>query len=201
LFPLNISLTPQRLHAELLGADAKGLEAYLQGALCDGTHSALHGTHRIGQSDPEWLRTLRFMLDCLGHRAWMYREGRNRNFWILETTAAFLSTKYDPRPLVGSLAALHYVRGYFDSDGGMPRCPTARLYLQFVQKDRQSLEVVANLMESWDIRCGRIHNPSPRVVPDYWRLYVLSRSHGRFISLVGSWHPRKRQQLNARMKI
>ena len=29
--PLGSALTPQRLHAELLATDAKGLEAYLQG--------------------------------------------------------------------------------------------------------------------------------------------------------------------------
>jgi hypothetical protein len=51
IFP-EMSLTPQRLHAELLAANAKGLEAYLQGALRDGTRSARHRTHRIGQSDP-----------------------------------------------------------------------------------------------------------------------------------------------------
>ena len=48
-------LTPQRLHAELLAASKKSLESYLQGALRDGTRSARHRTHRIGQSDPRWL--------------------------------------------------------------------------------------------------------------------------------------------------
>jgi hypothetical protein len=37
--PLGSILTPQRLHAELLATDAKGLEAYLQGALVNaGSH-------------------------------------------------------------------------------------------------------------------------------------------------------------------
>ena len=194
-------LTPQRLHAELLSADATGLEAYLQGALCDGTHSVLHGTHRIGQSDPRWLLTLKTAFGLIGNRTWIYREGNKRQFWVLETTAAFLSKRYDPLPLVGTKAALHYVRGYFDADGGMPREPSARLYLQFVQRDFESLESVVRLLESWEIHCGRIHNPSPRIDPNYWRMYVRSGSFQRFISLVGSWHPRKRQHMYLRMKI
>jgi hypothetical protein len=199
--PSGGSLTPQRLHAELLGADKKDLEAYLQGALCDGTASALHRTHRIGQSDPRWLLTIRMILGALGHRSWIYREGRSRRFWVLETTAPFLSKHYDPLPLAGSRSALGYVRGYFDADGGMPRDPNARLYLQFVQRDRESLERVVSLLHSWRIACGRVHNPSPRVDPNYWRVYVLSSCHERFLSLVGSWHPSKRQQMITRMKI
>ena len=35
-------LTPQRLHAELLVTDPRFLDAYLQGALKDATHSDLH---------------------------------------------------------------------------------------------------------------------------------------------------------------
>ena len=200
-FPLDSSLTPQRLHAELLDADAKGLEAYLQGALCDGTHSALHRTHRIGQSDPAWLQNLKVILNALGYRAWIYREGRSRRFWVLETTAVFLSKDFDPIRLWGASAALHYARGYFDADGGMPRDPRARLYLQFAQKDRASLEAIVQLLGSWEIYCGRVHNPSPRVDPDYWRVYVLARSQERFLTLVGSWHPRKHQQMISRMKI
>jgi LAGLIDADG-like domain len=198
---LDGSLTPQRLHAELLNTGAKGLEAYLQGALRDGTRSARHNTHRIGQSDRRWLVLLRSALDVLGRRGWIYREGRSRRLWVLETTAPFLSIEYDAAPLVGSEQGTHYVRGYFDAEGGMPRDPSGRLYLQFCQKDRRSLEVVSEILSGWGIRCGRIHNPSRAVDPDYWRFYVLTSSHERFMRLVGSWHPRKREQMNLRMKI
>ena len=194
-------LTPQRLHAELLTSDAKGLEAYLQGALHDGTCSGLHGTHRIGQADPRWLLHLRSILALLGRRGWIYREGRDRRFWVLETTAPFLDVEFDASPLVGTRAGLHYVRGYFDGEGGMPRTETSRCYLQFTQKRRDSLEVLARILESWGIACGRIHNPSRAVDPDYWRVYVRAGSHERFMSLVRSWHPRKRQQMYLRMKI
>lgn len=199
--PPGMFLTPQRLHAELLAANAKGLEAYLQGALRDGTRSERHRTHRIGQSDPGWLSLLGSALDILGYGSWTYREGLSRKLWVLETTAPFLSLNYDPAPLVGLPEGLHYVRGYFDAEGGMPRSPESRLYIQFCQKDSASLEAVLGILESWGISCGRIHNPSQRVDPDYWRFYVRHESHERFMKFVGSWHPRKREQIATRMKI
>ncbi len=182
---LDDPLTPQRLHAELLDTGAKGLEAYLQGALRDGTRSARHHTHRIGQSDPRWLSLLQHALDVLGHRSWIYREGRDRQLWVLETTASFLSLEYDATPLVGSEHGIPYVRGCFDAEGGMPRDPASRLYLQLCQKDHRSLEIVSEILSSVGISCGRIHNPSRVVDPEYWRFYVLARSHERFVRLVG----------------
>jgi hypothetical protein len=200
IFP-EMSLTPQRLHAELLAANAKGLETYLQGALRDGTRSARHRTHRIGQSDPRWLDFLRSALRILGYGSWIYREGRDRRLWVLETTAPFLSLDYQASPLVGTEEGTHYVRGYFDAEGGMPKDPDSRLYIQFCQKDRASLEAVLKILDSWQISCGRIHNPSKRVDPSYWRFYVKAKSHERFMTLVSSWHPRKREQIQTRMKI
>jgi LAGLIDADG DNA endonuclease family protein len=191
--------TPQRLHAELLAVGAMSLEAYLQGALRDGTRCRAHRTHRIGQSDLRWLQVLEAAFARLGARSWIYREGRTRPFWVLETSASFLDIDYDARPLVGSDQGLGYVRGYFDADGGMPTSQSSRLYLQFTQKSRESLEVVALILESWGVHCGRIHNPSAAVDPNYWRVYVRSGSHERFLQLVGSWHPRKRQQIHTRM--
>ena len=75
------------------------------------------------------------------------------------------------------------------------------MYIQFCQKNRQSLEMVARLLQAESIWCGRVHNPSVRVDPDYWRVFVRTRSHEAFMCLVGSWHPMKRQQIENRMKI
>jgi hypothetical protein len=99
------------------------LEAYLQGALHDATYSRTHRTHRFGQADRGWLEILQSALEQLGHRSWSYREGRERNYWVVETTAPFLSVRYQARTLVGTLEGLDYVRGYFDAEGGMPRNP------------------------------------------------------------------------------
>jgi hypothetical protein len=194
-------LTPQRLHAELLDAGAKGLEAYLQGALKDGTCCARHNTHRIGQKERAWLDLLALALDILGYGSWIYREGKERMLRILETSAPFLSLEFNADPLEGSAEGLAYARGFFDAEGGMPRHSQARLYLQYTQKDRSSLESLWKILESWEIACGRIHNPSHRIDPDYWRFYIRCKSHERFMKLVGSWHPRKRLQIDNRMKI
>jgi len=96
---------------------------------------------------------------------------------------------------------MDYARGYFDAEGGMPRRSEARLYLQLTQKDRHNLEAVHRILENRGIQCGRIHNPSHRVDPNYWRFYVKATSHKSFMALVGSWHPSQRQQIEDRMKI
>ena len=93
------------------------------------------------------------------------------------------------------------MRGYFDAEGGMPRDRSARLYLQFTQKNLLNLECVHRILSSVGISGGRIHNPSQSVDPDYWRFYIRSESHHRFMAMVGSWHPRKRRLMEARMKI
>jgi hypothetical protein len=149
---LGPKVTPQRLHAELLATDAKGLEAYLQGALHDGTRNAKHRTFRIGAANPEWLVTLKEALLLLDQRSWIYREGANRRYWVLETCASFLSISFDASALIGSSAGVAYVRGYFDADGGMPVDPSSRLYLQFCQKSYRSLEVVAANLAAWGDR-------------------------------------------------
>jgi len=192
-------LTPQRPHAELLAGCVTGSEAYLQGALHDGTWNALHATYRFGPSDRRWLEVLSEILGSLGHRSWTYREGRDRQFWVLETKAPFLDVDYDASHLVGRPEGLAYVRGYFDAEGGMPKNSKARLYLQLCQKNRPNLETARTILESWGITCGRVHNPSRAVDPHYWRFYVRAGSHQRFMRMVGSWHPRKHTQMRDRL--
>ena len=94
-----------------------------------------------------------------------------------------------------------YVRGYFDAEGGVPRNSANRFYIQFVQKDFEELEKVRNMLEELGIRCGKIHNPSIKVDPEYWRFFVRAQSYQRFIELIGSWHPIKGLFLQKGMKI
>jgi hypothetical protein len=188
-------LTPQRPHAELLEVDARESRAYLLGALRDGTFSRIHGTYRISQSDRRWLVVLQDLFLKLGSRSWIYREGK-RNVWVVESTC-----KLAEAALVSLEEKAAFARGYFDAEGGIPRDLGARFYIQLVQKNRPDLEQVRRFLEDIGIECGRIHNPSVRVDPQYWRFYVLSRSHEDFVRHVGSWHPRKRPLLEARMKI
>jgi hypothetical protein len=172
----------------------------LQGALRDGTFNKTHGTVRISQGDWRWLLVLQELFLKLGSRSWIYREG-SREVWVIESTC-----RLEWRPVVSSdREAAAFARGYFDAEGGVPRKIEDRFYIQLVQKDREDLERVWRYLERLGIRCGRIHNPSSRVDPNYWRFYVLGSSHEDFICRVGSWHPRKRPllewRLETRMKI
>ena len=188
-------LTLQRLHAELLEADARETRAYLLGAARDGTFNRTHKTLRISQADVRWLLVLKEAFRKLEKGSWIYREGK-RNVWVVESTI-----RLEEAELFGSKERAAFARGYFDAEGGIPRDRAARFYIQLVQKNIKDLSKVREALESLDIRCGRVHNPSFRVDPHYWRFYVLSSSHEDFIRRVGSWHPRKRQLLEARMKI
>jgi hypothetical protein len=118
---------------------------------------------------------------------------------VLETTAPFLDVEYDATSLIGTPAGVAYVRGYFDAGGGMPRLARARLYLQLSQKNRASLEVLIKILEHEGIECGRLHQPSAMVDPEYRRFCVRANSHPRFPRDVGSWHPRKRRQIAQRL--
>lgn len=196
-------LTPQRLHANSSDGMSRSevSRAYLLGALGDATFNRLHRTVRFSQKEREWLETLQQLLKELSHRSWIYREGRQRQLFVLETTAQFLREQNGIEQLEQPASWAAYIRGYFDAEGGLPQDPDAPLYIQLVQKDRVSLMRVRQMLERFGIGCGVLHNPSRRVDPDYWRFFVRRQSHQRFIEIVGSWHPRKARLLTQRMKI
>lgn len=192
---LEEALTPQRLHAELLATGASGAWSYLFGAAHDATISSRHGTVRFGQADVEWLNVLRLLLQERGQKAWMYREGSARKFWVLETSAKWLAD----RPSFSTPERRRaYARGYFDAEGGIPRNVAARFYIQFVQKDRADIVDLRTILEEEGIACGKLHQPSRNTDHPVWRFYVAAASQRDFVSRVGSWHPRKRGLLEAR---
>jgi hypothetical protein len=131
-------------------------------------------------------------------RAWTYREGRSRHLWILETSVAVLAEKPTFSTSEGRLA---YARGYFDAEGGTPREPSARFYVQFVQKNRGDIEQLREILQQEGICCGQLHNPSRQRDPELWRFYVVAAGHAAFVTRVGSWHPRKRRLLESRFDI
>jgi hypothetical protein len=151
----------------------------------------LHHTHRISQKGTDWLERLGKMLQELGYNSWTYQEGKSRQVFVLETSAAFLDIDFDPDFLKTDAERIGYVRGYFDAEGGVPQIPGARFYIQFTQKDLIELGKVKAILEGLDIRCGKIHNPSSRVDPGYWRFFVRAQSYRSFATVIGSWHPRK----------
>ncbi len=176
------------------------LRAYLLGTLHDGTLSS-NGRIRISQNGTDWLRILQKFLTQLGYKSWIYREGSNRNVYVLETLADFLDFKFNPLKLASEETKIGYIRGFFDAEGGIPRNQQARFYIQLTQNNKKKLKKLKIILDSLRIKTGKIHNPSKSVDPDYWRMYVLSDSMQLFVTKIGSWHPRKINTLSKRVKI
>jgi len=168
-----------------MNATKSELEAYILGALHDATYNRIHRTWRFSQSNIGWLKILQLILGKLGFKSWLYREGKERFVWILETTA-----KINP-PIQTDREKIMYARGYFDSEGGMPKKQSDFLYFQFCQKNRSGLKKIRLILEELGIDCGAIHNPSRKVDADYWRFFVSRKSHNEFMQTIYSFHPRK----------
>ena len=176
------------------------IQTYFLGALHDGTFSS-NRRFRISQKGTEWLKVLQKSLKKLGYNSWIYKEGSDREVYVLETLADFLDFKFDPMKLKTRKEKIGYIRGFFDAEGGIPRDSKARFYIQLVQNNKEKLEKLKKLLTNLGIETGKIHNPSRKVDPDYWRMYVLADSQKKFIMRIESWHPRKIRTLRKRMKI
>lgn len=174
------------------------IKAYLQGAL----HDAYRCGNRIrfSQKGTGWLMVLKDLFNHLGHRSWIYREGK-RDVYDLETTAMFLDFRFDPLSLKTSEEKEAYIRGFFDAEGGIPHSRNAPFYIQLVQKDKGKMQMLKELLQSLGIKTGVLHNPSHRVDPNYWRCFVSTTSHSDFARIVGSWHPVKSARFEERMMI
>ena len=127
------------------------------------------------------------LIEGAGGRAWTYREGKERALFVVEFASSFVKAHH----VVTRSDSVSYARGFFDAEGGVPADPQDPPYIYFAQKNRKDLEELWGLLRLLGISCGRIHQPSVRADPDYWRFYVSHSSHIRFARLVGSWHPRK----------
>lgn len=167
--------------------------AYLFGVLHDATER--NTTYRIASKSKAYCEFLKRGIKQLGFKAWTYKEGKQRNLWIVEFSKSLLrditiSSKRDK---------IDYIRGYFDTEGGIAKSPRIRYYLYLAQKNKADLLQVKEYLEELGISCGVIHNPSKKVDPDYWRFFVKAKSYSDFASLIGSDHPEKSGYL--RMKI
>ena len=177
------------------------LKAYLLGALHDGTFSC-NKRFRFSQKGIEWLKVLQNFLKNLGYNSWIYKEGKNRNeMYILETLAKFLDFKFNPLKLKSKKEKISYLRGFFDAEGGIPKNKRDDFYIQLVQNEKSKLIKLKNILNNLDINTGKIHNPSKKVDPDYWRMFISADSRKKFVKTINSWHPRKLKTLRKRMKI
>lgn len=180
--------------------NSKELKAYLLGTLHDGTFSC-NKRFRIAQKGRDWLEVLKKLFKIVGFNAWIYREGRKRNVYVLETLASFLDFGFNPLKLKSKKEKIAYVRGFFDAEGGIPQKKNNRFYIQLAVRDRGKIGKMKKILGNLGMEIGKIHNPSKSVKPDYWRVYVLAKSHSDFVKLIGSWHPKKVRLLNERKMI
>ncbi|MBU4210641.1 LAGLIDADG family homing endonuclease [Patescibacteria group bacterium] len=167
-------------------------KSYLLGILHDATERKT--TFRISQKSEIFVKFIAKEIKRLGSGAWVYKEGKNRNVYVVEFSKSFLKgfkikTRQDK---------IDYIRGYFDSEGGIAHHPKVRFYIYFSQKDINDLKEVKQCLKELNISCGKTHNPSKKVDPDYWRFYILSKSYKDFAKIIGSFHPIKNRLL--RMK-
>lgn len=171
----------------------KVTKAYILGALHDSTERKY--TYRISQKSKDYVEIISKGIKSLGFKSWTYREGKDRNVYVVEFSKKvvsdyFISTYKDKTD---------YIRGYFDAEGCIPRNLNSRYYIYFAQKNKIDLLELRSYLIDVGIQCGKVHNPSKKIDPDYYRFYVLAKSHKRFSNLVGSLHPEKSKYL--RMKI
>src|SRR3989344_7380280 len=110
-------------------------KAYLLGAMHDGTVRKL--TYRIVQKDKVYIEFLMKEIQKLGQNAWMYKEGKARQLYVVEFSINFLKSFV----LQTLQDKVDYIRGYFDAEGGVSRSPTDRYYLYFAQKNKDSSEL------------------------------------------------------------
>lgn len=168
-------------------------KAYLLGVLHDATTRKT--TYRISQKSKKFVEFLATGIKKLGGSAWTYKEGKTRSVYIVEFSQSFLKNT--------SIKTLKekadYIRGYFDTDGGIAKQAQVRYYIYFAQKNYKDLAEAKEILEQLGIVCGKIHNPSKSVDPDYWRFYISAKSYQDFAKIIGSWHPEKKSYL--RMKI
>lgn len=173
--------------------------AYVHGAMHD---ASLNKGRRVrfGQKYPEWLETIRKLLRFVGVRSWIYKEGKTRDLFILETVCRDLDFAFDPGKLRTKEEKIAYLRGFFDAEGGIPR-NGGEFYIQLVQKDLRKMETIKEILFELGIHCGKVHNPSRRIDPDYWRIFIARKSHREFASVIGLWHPIKAKIFFKRMMI
>lgn len=177
------------------------VQAYLFGAMHDGTVRQSDHRFRIAQKGTGWLKTIQKLVSSVGYKSWIYQEGKKRDVYVLESVALIFRESFDPYRLRTSEEKKAYVRGFFDAEGGIPRSLASKRYVQLAQKDRRKIKLLKEILAEFGIATGKIHNPSKRVDPGYWRLYVSRRSITDFVSQIGSWHPRKRAIFREWMKI
>ncbi|MEK7565797.1 MAG: LAGLIDADG family homing endonuclease [Patescibacteria group bacterium] len=164
-------------------------KAYLIGLLHDATERKT--TFRVATKSFEFAKIIQEGIFKLNSKAWIYREGKQRNLWIIEFSKSLLNNVQ----IKTRQNKIDYIRGYFDAEGGIAKSKSVRFYLYFCQKDKSDILRVKNYLEEFKISCGKIHNPSKKIDPNYWRFFISSKSYKDFAVKIGSNFPDKQKLL------
>lgn len=173
--------------------------AYLNGALHDASLNK-GKRFRFVQKYKEWLEKIQELLKEIGCRCWIYKEGKDRELYVAETLCKDLDFRFEAEKLRTNREKIMYLRGFFDAEGGIPRI-IGRFYIQLTQKDYKKIAIIKKLLLDISIESGKIHNPSKKVDPNYWRIFILVKHHNLFATVINSWHPIKSKIFLERMKI
>ena len=168
-------------------------KAYLLGIIHDA--SVRKTTYRVATKNQTFAEILKQGIIDLGRAAWIYKEGKSRNLWIVEFSKSLLNGM----KIISKEEKLDFIRGFFDAEGGIAKSSKVRFYLYFCQKNKIILKEIKRHLVSFGIESGVIHNPSKRVDPNYWRFFIRAKSYKKFAKVVSSSHPEKLPIL--RMKI
>jgi hypothetical protein len=88
----------------------------------------------------------------------------------------------------------HYVRGFFDAEGGLPRDPihAKQHYVSFDQANLEALAFVRDKLMQIGYRPTRITRTG-----NIWQFRLTRREDiMRFKNEIGSWHPEKKRRLD-----
>jgi intein-encoded DNA endonuclease-like protein len=165
----------------------------LLGLLHDATERKT--TFRISTKSKIFAEIIQKGIKILGPSAWIYKEGKDRNLWIVEFSKSLLKNVQ----VSDKQGKIDYIRGFFDAEGGIAKSDKVRFYLYFCQKDRNDLLQVKKYLDFLGIKSGIIHNPSKKVDPDYWRFFVSSKSYIDFARIISSNHPEKLEILRKKI--
>ena len=97
--------------------------SYVLGAMHDGT--VRRRTIRISQREESYVCFLLELIEANGGRAWTYREGKQRNLYVVEFSRTWMAS----HSLRTRRDRIDYFRGYFDAEGGLPEDPGNQPYL------------------------------------------------------------------------
>ncbi len=190
--------------------------AYLAGALRDGTVIIRHGYDyevRLAQKSYEWLEFIDGIFKRnFGKGGVIYDEkrGASRLYYVLRIFDKKLveelvelfniktpQTMWETPHLIKNASielVIHYVRGFFDAEGGLPRDPAhaKQYYISFDQANLEALTFIRDKLIQLGYRPTRITKTG-----GVWQFRLTRRRDiARFRNEIGSWHPEKKKRLD-----